>query len=178
MMAARTGAPVHPAGPDERARFAVGDAGVVFAGDFADADWTAMMRALPYPSDHRPALVSVDLRRQSIVVVAPHTGITETRLSLAGELDLATAPLLAWTLGVTLDRRPARVVLDLRRLRLIDVRCAGAIAGAAARIAEWNGTLVARRPQPAVVRVFQLCGLSDLLHPRARASHPSKETDA
>jgi anti-anti-sigma factor len=111
-------------------------------------------------------------------VVAPHAGVTETRLSLTGELDLASAPLLAWILGVTLDGRPARVVLDLRRLRLIDVRCAGTLADAAARCADWNGTLVARRPQPAVLRVFQLCGLSDLLHPRARVSQPRKEADA
>ena len=177
LVAAGAGAPVHAMGPDERARFATGELGVVFAGDFDGADWTAITRALPYPPGHRPALVSVNLRHQSVVVVAPRAGATETRLSFAGDLDLASAPILAWSLGVTLDRRPARVVLDLRRLRQIDARCAGTLSRAAARIAEWNGTLVARRAQPAVVRVLQLCGLNELLHPRARASQTRKEAD-
>ena len=178
MAVARAGIPVQVTGPDERARFAVGEAGVVFAGDLAGADWTAIMTAPPSPPDHPPALVSVNLRRRSVVLVAPRTGTGETHLALAGELDLATAPILAWALGVTLDRRPARVVLDLRKLRLIDARSAEALAAAETRIGEWNGTLVARRPRPAVLRVLRLCGLSGLIHPPPRPPRPTQEADA
>ena len=150
----------------------------MFAGDFAGADWAAIMTALPSPPDRRPALVSVNLRRQSVVVVAPRSGTGETRLSLTGELDLTTTPILAWALGVTLESRPARVVLDLRRLRLIDARSAATLAAAETRIRDWNGTLVARRPQPAVLRVLRLCGLSGLLHPPPRPLRPTQEADA
>jgi anti-anti-sigma factor len=107
--------------------------------------------------------------------VDPHIGVGETRLVLAGELDLATAPVFLGALAFALHPRPALVVLDLRRLTFIDARSAGAIATASLRMGDWGGTLAARDPQRIVRRVFELCGLGDLLTPLAGlASAPKR----
>lgn len=98
-------------------------------------------------------------------VADPQGGIGEARLNLVGDLDLATAPLFLGALAAVLHRRPALLVLDLRRLTFIDARCAGAIATAASRMGEWGGTLAAREPQRIVRRALELCGSGDLLVP-------------
>lgn len=161
-VAARVGLPLRSRGNVARARLGATEAGLVLAAEFAPGDVSTITRALALPAGSRPTLVAVDLWRRR-VVVAPHVGPRETRVALTGELDLASAPMLDWALSFALYRQPGRVVLDLRRLVLIDARCAQAVAAAAARMGDWDGTLVGLGPRPPVRRVFEICGLSDLI---------------
>jgi anti-anti-sigma factor len=104
---------------------------------------------------------------EAALAVDPGGTADERHLELTGELDLATAPAFLGALALALHARPALVELDLRRLTFIDAQCAGAIATASMRVSGWGGTLVARAPQSTVRRVFELCGVEDLLWPRA-----------
>lgn len=113
------------------------------------------------------AVQELESVREAALVVDPRSRAEARHLELTGELDLATAPAFLGTLALALHARPALVELDLRKLTFIDARCAGAIATAAMRVSGWGGTLVAREPQSTVRRVFELCGLEDLLWPRA-----------
>ncbi|GAC1316832.1 MAG: hypothetical protein NVS2B9_05950 [Myxococcales bacterium] len=82
-----------------------------------------------------------------------------TRLILAGELDLATEPMLAQALLRAERLRPALLQLDLSRLTFIDVSGLAALL-AAARRAEREGrslqVVAASRP---IKRLFALTAL-------------------
>jgi anti-sigma B factor antagonist len=79
---------------------------------------------------------------------------------LAGELDIATAPQLEWTLG--LDELQARlVVLDLRELVFIDSSGVHAIVKASRSARQAGRRLVLFRGPPSVDRLFALSGSSD-----------------
>jgi len=162
MVAAGMGITVGATGQSERAQIGVADAGLVLAGEFGATDLGVMTHAPTLPAGCRQALMVIDLRRLS-VVVTPHAGHDETRIVVAGDLDLASAPMLDWALSFALDRQPDRIAVDLRRLEMIDARCAHALAGASLRMGEWGGALVTFGSQPSVRRVLQLCGLGELL---------------
>lgn len=96
-------------------------------------------------------------------------GRGDALLSLAGELDLATAGIFTSVLDAALDRRPARIVLDLGRLTFIDAGGVRAIVGARAHATLWGGTLSLTRSRPAVRRVLDLCRVGDLHGPHGPA---------
>ena len=113
------------------------------------------------------AVRDLDTVGEAALGADPRGSTDERRLELTGELDLATAPAFLGALALALHARPALVELDLRKLTFIDAQCAGAIAAASMRVSGWGGTLVAREPQSTVRRVLELCGVEDLLWPRA-----------
>lgn len=88
-------------------------------------------------------------------------GLDAAWVRVAGELDLATAPLLEQTLRRA-EVRP-RVVLDLRELAFIDCSGIGAIIQASNRARRTSRQLVIVRGRPAVDRVLTLTGASDVL---------------
>jgi len=78
-----------------------------------------------------------------------------TRVSVAGELDVATAPQLADALHrAEFDARP--IVLDLRRLAFMDCGGLRVILAAARRAHRPGGRLVVVRGPAAVARLFAL----------------------
>jgi anti-anti-sigma factor len=79
-------------------------------------------------------------------------------LTLAGELDLATAPVLQERLDATLHRG-AVVVIDLSRLRFIDSSGLGMLVQAERQLRESGGQLVLVRGPRAAHRPFELTGL-------------------
>ena len=85
------------------------------------------------------------------------------RITLEGELDLATAPEVEAALRepVDGDGTPGRRVLDLRGLTFMDSSGLRTIlsANGAARRDGWTLQIVAG--PPAVQRVFEICGVTD-----------------
>jgi anti-anti-sigma factor len=85
-------------------------------------------------------------------------GASEVRLSVSGELDIATAPQLEHALGCA-QADAALVILDLRELEFIDSSGANLIAAANGRARQTGGRLVVVRGPVEVKRVFALVGL-------------------
>lgn len=84
------------------------------------------------------------------------------RITLEGELDIATAPEVEAALRDAADEpAPGPCVLDLRALTFMDSSGLRAIlsANGAARRDGWQLRLVAG--PPAVQRVFEICGVTD-----------------
>ena len=77
---------------------------------------------------------------------------------LAGELDIATAPLLKETLHASRPDalRAQLVVLDMRRLEFIDTAGVHVITEAGIRARQTGGRLLLVRGPPAVDRLFTL----------------------
>jgi anti-anti-sigma factor len=116
-------------------------------------------------ADHRP--VTTDLEVQA----GRRAGATPSRLdvrrvdhplgvvlTLAGELDLATAPVLQERLDAAM-RGTAAVVIDLSRLRFIDSSGLGMLVAAERQLRDSGGQLVLVRGPQAVHRPFELTGL-------------------
>lgn len=116
-------------------------------------------------ADHRP--VTTDLEAQPRTPVEATPARLDIRridhplgavLTLAGELDLATAPVLQGRLDAVL-RGGATVVIDLSRLRFIDSSGLGMLVAAEAELRDSGGQLVLVRGPQAVHRPFELTGL-------------------
>jgi anti-sigma B factor antagonist len=80
-----------------------------------------------------------------------------------GELDMATVPALRALLRPLLDSEPEQVIFELTGLTFTDCAGARAITGTGWRL---PGSVkpVLRHAAPAVRRVLELTGLSDLCH--------------
>jgi anti-anti-sigma factor len=97
------------------------------------------------------------------------------RLSVSGELDIATAPQLDHALaGAQADA--ALVILDLRELQFMDSSGANLIAAASGRARQARGRLLVVRGPVQVEQIFALVGLDRQLelldHPPAAPSAP------
>lgn len=102
-------------------------------------------------------------------------GATST-IELEGELDLAQQAGTSDAIARALDRRPACLVFDLSRLSFIDSCGVHVLIDARNRCAEQGARLVIIPGPRAVQRVFEICGLIEVLpfvdhHPR---SDPTK----
>jgi anti-anti-sigma factor len=93
-------------------------------------------------------------------------------LFVAGELDVATAPLLQGAVDGALDGHGGEFWLDLSDLTFMDSTGARAIAHAHDRAASLGGRLVVLSPTPAVCRVLNLMGLDQVMDIRDGASPP------
>jgi anti-anti-sigma factor len=87
---------------------------------------------------------------------------------IAGELDLATVPLLERALQATADR----VTIDARDLTFIDARALGVLVVASTR----TGVSV-RHARPGCRRVFELCALDHLLDDGPSPPCPGRRTE-
>jgi anti-anti-sigma factor len=87
------------------------------------------------------------------------------RITLEGELDLATAPEVEAALREAADdyAAPERCVLDLRELTFMDSSGLRAILSANAVARRDGRVLQIVAGPPAVQRVFEICGVSDSL---------------
>ena len=113
-------------------------------------------------TDHRPVATDLEIQAGTRVEATPARldvrrvdhplGVV---LTLVGELDLATAPVLQERLDAAL-RGKAAVVIDLSRLRFIDSSGLGMLVQAERQLRESGGQLVLVRGPRAVRRPFEL----------------------
>jgi anti-anti-sigma factor len=82
-----------------------------------------------------------------------------TIVSLSGELDSANAGALDASLAPLTRERSTRLIFDLSGLRFMDSAGIAVLLGVAARVA----AVQLRDPSPAVRRVIELTGLTDVL---------------
>jgi anti-anti-sigma factor len=93
----------------------------------------------------------------ALVYLRAHVTRNRAVIVIDGELDAVSADRLAAALAAVLARRPARLVIDLRRVGFIDCAALRVITSAAASLPA--GGLRLHHPSPAVRRVINLTGL-------------------
>ena len=82
---------------------------------------------------------------------------------LSGELDVATAPLLADGLTATTSTMWPRLVLDLSNLDFVDAAGLGAIVRTRNELRSRSGELTLRAPSPFAARTLEIAGLAGLV---------------
>jgi anti-anti-sigma factor len=86
-----------------------------------------------------------------------------TVVAVVGEVDLATADALTRVLEKAMEGRPARLAVDVAGVSFLDstgIRC---FVLAARKGAEIGCELVVRNPTAAISRVFEICGVDEIL---------------
>jgi anti-sigma B factor antagonist len=84
-------------------------------------------------------------------------------LSVYGELDMASAGLLAEQLGLAEDSDAEQIVLDLSELEFIDSTGLATIAAASRRSSENGNKLAGLRARHQVKRVFEITGIDQIV---------------
>jgi stage II sporulation protein AA (anti-sigma F factor antagonist) len=84
-------------------------------------------------------------------------------VSISGELDLATAPLLQEHL-LEAQSDVSEVVVDLEHTTYIDSTGLDVLVSAHKRLAKSGGQLIIRALTPRSLRLFEIAGLSDYLN--------------
>jgi anti-sigma B factor antagonist len=96
-------------------------------------------------------------------VVTQHDIGRRTVLSVAGEIDIATAPILAAAADRALAAGAAELWIDLGATRFLDASGIHVLAEAKTEARELNRQLVVICPRGRVRRVLEICGmLADL----------------
>jgi anti-sigma B factor antagonist len=83
-------------------------------------------------------------------------------LVVAGEIDIATAPLLRSDLHRIVQSGVSEVAIDMAGVDFIDSAGLGVLIGAVGRLRERGGHLVLRHLQPAPRKVIDITGLHDV----------------
>ena len=93
-------------------------------------------------------------------------------VSVMGEVDLATVPALAQTLGGVADDRTGDVIVDLTGCRFLDSRGLGALIAVRARLERSDRRLALVLANQSVLRIFQITQLDELfeIYPSLRAA--------
>jgi anti-sigma B factor antagonist len=87
-------------------------------------------------------------------------GIARPTFTLAGDLDLLTAPQLTGRVAHALDRGATEVVLDAERLEFCDSSGLAALVRLAQQLG--RGTVTVRDPRPIVRRLLEVSGMIDV----------------
>jgi anti-anti-sigma factor len=93
-------------------------------------------------------------------------------VSVAGELDIATAEQAYSYISEVIDERPAPVTVDLSGLTFCDASGLGALARVARHAREAGRQLVLTSARPSLVKIMRITGLDRVfpeLHPSAHA---------
>ncbi|MFL5843242.1 MAG: STAS domain-containing protein [Solirubrobacteraceae bacterium] len=101
-------------------------------------------------------------------LVARHLGTTY-EISVSGELDLASADVLADAIRDGLTLAPETLVVDLQQVTFLDSSGLRVLIESRHRALKMAVKLVVLRPEGPADRVFALCGV-DALFPRVEAS--------
>jgi anti-sigma B factor antagonist len=88
----------------------------------------------------------------------------ETVISVAGELDMATAPDLVAVLDSVVRQGPGDVIIDLSELSFIDSSGIAALVTGQQELIQQERRLSLRGARPHPMKVFEIAGLLDLLH--------------
>jgi anti-anti-sigma factor len=87
----------------------------------------------------------------------------DDRLAAAGELDVATGPLLLRHVRRLVERGATTVTLELDTLDFVDASGVGSLLAAKRLVEAGGGMLVLTPPPPPLHRVLRLCGVCDAL---------------
>lgn len=79
-------------------------------------------------------------------------------VSVAGELDLASAPQLKWTLLDAFEEGRKEIVLDLSQTTFMDSTALGVLVGVARSLSAGERLAIVCA-QPAVLKIFELSGM-------------------
>ena len=91
---------------------------------------------------------------------------------VAGELDLDSAPRLSRELESLIESGPPEVVIDFSDLSFVDSSGLAVLVSAQKRLVQQERHLAIRGARPAALRLFEITGLTDLLHVEAGGSAP------
>ncbi len=83
-------------------------------------------------------------------------------VSVAGEVDVATAPTLRSRLEVAIDRGMPLLVVDLLAVTFIDSTGLGVLIGASKRVDADEGTMRLVVAEPRILKLFEITGLMDV----------------
>jgi len=83
-------------------------------------------------------------------------------VSVSGEVDLATAPVLERSLIQAAEHRTGNVIVDLTRCTFLDSKGLAALLATRARLARANRVLALILSGPTVVKIFEITGLDHL----------------
>jgi anti-sigma B factor antagonist len=87
---------------------------------------------------------------------------SDHEVGLAGELDMATAPLLSEELQRLAAEGAARVTVDLAELAFIDSTGLSVLISGLKRLRQQGGDMALRSPTPATRKVLEITGLTEL----------------
>lgn len=88
-------------------------------------------------------------------------------VSVAGEVDVATAPALQTRLDEAIDRASPLVVADLSKVTFIDSTALGVLIGARERCAGAGMTMRLVVAEPRILKIFDITGLTELFDIRS-----------
>lgn len=122
---------------------------------YADDPPGRSARARPSQTARPPAAEHLRLTGYELAVGAV--------VAVAGELDIASAPLLAWHLSELASRLRTRVVLDLAALDFCDCAGLSVLLRAHRRDAASGGWLRLCRPKPTIQRTLRITKFTRVL---------------
>jgi anti-anti-sigma factor len=100
---------------------------------------------------------SIDSSKPFCVIVEAPPAATPVVI-VTGEVDLATAPILADRLAEVLDAGPETLILDLAGVSFMDSQALRVIAHARQRLGE-EAQVILRRPSPLARRILSVTGM-------------------
>jgi anti-anti-sigma factor len=106
------------------------------------------------------------------ITVGRHRGTVH--LTVRGELDIATAPLLAAHLTAAREDARSSIAIDLEDVTFLDSCGLAVLLGAVRRANREGASVVIVSASSAVWRMLQLCGLETLLGSHAAAHAPHR----
>ncbi len=83
-------------------------------------------------------------------------------VSVVGDVDVATAPLLRSRLEETLEQTTPLVVVDLLGVTFIDSTALGVLIGALNRCGEEGAAMRLVVNEPRIAKIFEITGLTEL----------------
>lgn len=86
-----------------------------------------------------------------------------TVVSVAGDLDIHSAPSLRATLSTLLEDGQLQLVVDLEKVGFLDSSAIGALVGAHKRAEELGGSLQLVCTQPRTLKVFGISRITDVV---------------
>ncbi|MFF4273465.1 STAS domain-containing protein [Streptomyces sp. NPDC001536] len=103
-----------------------------------------------------------------------HDRDTRALITLAGEIDLATAPLVRTALAACVSDGIRTVDVDLTAVTFCDVSGLNAFLAASRLATEAGATLRLHYPPPVLARMIEITGAGFLLHEHHAARPPSR----
>ena len=97
-------------------------------------------------------------------------------ITVRGEVDIATAPLLRAVLDGIYAARPRRVEIDLSGVTFLDSHALTTLVAARRRLAAVGAALVLRQPSRPVTRVLAISGLDRVFETSPSWSRPQGTT--
>jgi anti-sigma B factor antagonist len=106
----------------------------------------------------------VDAELRVIIELAPEPAGSWPVLRVAGEIDIQTSPILEEHLQRALDLGKNSIVVDLNEVTFLDSTGLSVLVAGFKRCQGAGGDMRIERPQPNVLRVFEITGLADAFH--------------